>query len=71
MIGLNESLLETGEKVSLKAIPSHGVKPLVTDKAFNRSIFPLKSILILKTHLQPIDLKLSGRLQDSIHHYLA
>ena len=57
---LKESFDDTGEKVSLKSIPSFCVYPLATNLALNRSMLPLESFLVLNTHLQPIGLKPFG-----------
>ena len=60
MIVLKESFVETGEKVSLKSIPSFWVKPLATRRALYLSTLPFESLLVLKIHLQPMGFAPSG-----------
>lgn len=45
--------LATGEKVSIKSMPSCWLKPFDTKRALCLSMDPYALLLILKTHLQP------------------
>ena len=65
IISLKESLVETGEKVSMKSMSSHCVYPLATNRALYLSTFPLFSLLVLNTHLHPMGLYPLGRLTSS------
>jgi len=46
--------LSTGEKVSIKSIPSNCMLPLATSLALCLSIVPSELNLIFKIHLHPI-----------------
>jgi hypothetical protein len=61
MIILKESFVDTGEKVSVKSIPSFCVNPLATSHALYLSTLPSESFLVLNIHLQPIGFTPSGK----------